>query len=273
MQNYAEPLFSKGRVLKRESLEALRDFPGSLARLGLADWSDGILFGFDIHYRIGNKELEQKETGSRESGGRESGNGEVVIDAGAVWYQGQVMLTKKESIPFRAYDQQITVCLRVYPGVSTEDFYIRQLELRLKNGEPGKAEFELGRFRLSKGARLRKDYQDLRDCRTAFNTLDITQIPYSGPGGVTVSPVLLRMFARMIMENSAAADMDVQFALLCLDRPPVSRECLLRYICRRLGEPFRELSHSEIYERLVRIAGAGGRGVGKQSRKEGPAVF
>ena len=45
MQNYAEPLFSKGRVLKKESLEALRDFPGGLAKLALAEWADGILYG------------------------------------------------------------------------------------------------------------------------------------------------------------------------------------------------------------------------------------
>ena len=53
----------------------------------------------------------------------------------------------------------------------------------------------------------------------------------------------------------------------------VPRECLLRYLCRRLGEPYRELTHSEIYERLVRIAGSGGRGMGQQRRKEDPAVF
>ena len=258
MQNYAEPLFHKGRVLKRESLEVLRDFPAGLARMEYADWADGILYGFDISY---------------EAAGQDTGSGTVTIEAGAVWHEGQVILTEKEQIPFRAYEQQITVCLRINPGTYTEDFYIRQLELRLKNGEPGNAEFELGRFRLSEGARLRKDYKDLRDCRTAYNTLDITQAPYAGPGGVTVSPVLLRVFARMIMENMGAKETDVQFALLCLNHPPVTRECLLRYICRSLKEPFRELSHSEIFERLVRIAGVGGRGMGQKRRSEGPAVF
>lgn len=256
MHNYAEPLFRKGRVLKRESLEALRDFPGNLARLALADWADGILYGFDITY-------ETKETGA----------GVVQITAGAVWYQGQVVLTETEVIPFRAFEQQITVCLRLYPNTATEDFLMRPLELRLKNGEPGNHELELGRFRLSEGARLRKDYQNLRDCRTAYNTLDITQIPYAGPGGITVSPVLLRMFARMILDHTQADEADVSFALLCLDHTLVSRECLLRYLCRRLGEPFRELSHNEIYERLIRIAGAGGRSAGQQRRREGPAVF
>ena len=248
MQNYAQPLFSKGRVLKKESLEALRDFPGGLAKLALADWADGVLYGFDMSYE----------------------DGLVTVCPGAVWYQGQVVLTQS---PFQAFEQQITACLRLYPAFATEDFYTRQLELRLKNGEPGSSELELGRFRLSQGARLRKDYRDLRDCRTTYNTLDVTQIPYAGPGGVTISPVLLTMFARMVLEQTDALDTDIQFALLCLDHPPVSRECLLRYLSRRLGEPYRELTHSEIYERLVRIAGSGGRGTGQQRRKEGPAVF
>ena len=54
MQNFSEPLFRKGRVLKTESLEALRDFPLHLARLGLERWADGILFGYDIHYENGS---------------------------------------------------------------------------------------------------------------------------------------------------------------------------------------------------------------------------
>lgn len=258
MQNFTEPLFCKGRVLKKESLEALRDFPGRLAKLGLAEWSDGILFGFDIAY-----EYEKKIPGS----------GKIIIGAGAVWYQGQVILTETETAAFRAYEQQITVCIRLYPCTLAEDFSVRPLELRFKNGEPGNNELELGRFRLSEGARLRKDYKDLGDCRTAYNTLDITQIPYAGPGGITVPPALLRMFARMVLDDQNALETDLQFAFLCLNHPPVSRECLLRYLCRRMGEPLRELSHTEIYDRLVRIAGAGKNGVPKERRKDGPAVF
>ena len=258
MQNFAEPLFGKGRVLKKESLEALRDFPGRLAGLFYSDWQDGILYGFDISYLHGAKD---------------AAGGKIEVSEGAVWYQGQVVLTKTQNIAFRAYEQQITVCLRLYPVVSTEDFSVRPLELRLKNGEPGNGEMELGRFRLSEGARLRKDYKDLRDCRTAYNTLDITQVPYASAEGVTVSPVLLRMFARMVLAHRNAMELDVQFALLCLNQSPVSRECLLRYISRRMDEPYRELTHSEIYERLVHIAEAGNHGMRHTKRREGPAVF
>ena len=251
MQYDAKPLFCKGRVLKTESLEALRDFPLQLVKMGLADWADGVLFGFDIRYE----------------------NECILVGKGAVWHQGQAVMTKDEILPFDAFEQQVTVCLRLYPGAYTDDFYVRRLELRLKNGEAGRDELELGRFRLSKGARLRKDYRDLADCRTAYNTLDITQVPYAGPGGVTAPPDVLRIFARMVLDNPQAADFDVHFALSCLACQPVSRECLLRYVSRRLKEPLRELSHSEIFERLVRISGAGGRSVKREHRTDGPAVF
>lgn len=251
MQQFIEPLFQKGRVLKKESLDALKAFPQGVVSLGLSDWSPGVLYGFDLAYE----------------------NGQVEISAGAVWYQEQLIQVKKETLPFRAYEQQVTACLRLYPSFCTEDFLIRQMELRLKNGEPGKDEIELGRFRLSKGARLRKDYRDLRDCRTAYNTLDVTQIPYAGPGGATVSPLLLRTFARMVLMNKNAGETDVQFAFLCLNSRIVSRECLLYYLCRRLCEPLRELSHSEIYERLLRIAGPGGRGIKEGHRNDGPAIY
>ena len=251
MQNFSEPLFRKGRVLKTESLEALRDFPLHLARLGLERWADGILFGYDIRYE----------------------NGSVSVGAGAAWHQGQVVLTEAERLPFHAFEQQVTVCLRLYPGAYTEDFYVRQVQLRLKNGEAGRDEFELGRFRLSEGARLRKDYKDLRDCRTAYNTLDITQVPHAGPGGVTVSPHILRIFAQSVLESSSCQELDAAFALMCLSQELVARAGLLRYVARRLGEPLRELSHSEIFERLVRIAGMGGQGMHRERAKEGPAVF
>lgn len=251
MQKYAEPLFTKGRVLKKESLDALRDFPLGLAKLGLTGWADGILYGFDIFYE----------------------RNQVTVQAGAIWYQGHVILTMEETLPFLAYEQPITICLRLYPANATDDFFERRLELRLKNGEPSMDELELGRFRLSKGARLRKDYLDLRDCRTLYNTLDITHMPYASPSGITVSPKLLNLFARMVLEKSGVQDLDSQFALMCFGPLPVTRECLLRYLCLRLGEPYRELSHNDIYERLVQISGLVSHGTGHERQGSGPSIF
>ncbi len=38
MQEYKKPLFQKGRVLKKEGLDALRDFPSGLAEIFFRGW-------------------------------------------------------------------------------------------------------------------------------------------------------------------------------------------------------------------------------------------
>lgn len=260
MQEYKKPLFQKGRVLKKEGLEALRDFPYEFARLWLDNWSDGILSGFDISFRQGVE-------------GEGEGEGEIVVGAGAVWHEGKIVLAEQEVFSFSLFDSPVRIRLCFFPERTTEDFFVCPLEISMEAGEQGNGGMELGRFRLSKGARLRKEYRDLQDFSTAYNTLDVTHVPYAGPDGSTVSPVLLQVFARMLLEKPSAEETDITFALLCLNHPPVSRKCLLWYISRRLGMPYRELNHSEIYHCLVQIAGTGNRSTQQKHRKEGPAVF
>lgn len=256
MQEFREPLFAKGRVLKKESLELLRNLPERMLQFGFAGWASGVLYGFEISYRPGSGQ-----------------GGEITVGPGAVWYEEKIIQTVEEKLPFTDYESPSAVCLRIHRAFQTDDFFVCPVELKIIRGEPGEKEIELGRFCLSEGARLRKEYRDLRDLRTSYNTLDLTRVPYAGPGGVTASPVLLRAFGRTIMEREAAEALDVQFALLCLNHPPVERECLLRYLSRRLREPYRELSHSEIYERLTRIVGMENREIQASRRREGPAVL
>ena len=259
MQEYKKPLFQKGRVLKKEGLEALWDFPSGLASTMMAGWHDGILSGFGISYTM-----------------EDNGKGQLIVEAGAVLHKGQVVLAGKEVFPFDAFDRQVVVRLYILPGYPADDFYIWPLEVRIEGIQDSTEGLELGRFRLSQGARLRKEYQDMQDFHTAYNTLDITNVQYAGPGGITIPPVVLQVFARMVMANKAAREADISFALMCLGQAPVPRECLLWYISHRLDMEYREIKemgHNEIYEALVRIAGAGRRGEGLGQRKDGPAVF
>lgn len=250
MQEYREPLFTKGRVVKKESLEALRDFPGRLCNLALSGWADGVLDGFSI---------------SHESGC-------LLIGEGAVWQEGHIVLAEAQKLPFTRYDQPVIVRLRLLPRQQEADYIAQPFEFFAEPGEPEPGEIELGRFCLSEGARLRREYRDLRDFRTAYNTLDITRVPYAGPGGVTVSPVLLQAFARTMLANNTGREMDLSFAFQCLNHT-VGRECLLWYLSKRLGEPYQELDAGGMYERLVRIAGME-KGHGEERRrKEGPAVL
>lgn len=256
MQEYKKPLFQKGRVLKKEGLEALWDFPAGLASTMFHGWHDGILSGFGISYSM-----------------EDNGKGQLMVEAGAVLHKGQVVLAGQEVFSFDAFDRQVFVRLYIMPGYPADDFYIWPLEVRIEEGIQDSSGLELGRFLLSQGAHLRKEYKDMQDFHTAYNTLDITNVPYAGPGGVTVPPALLHVFAHMVLANKAAGETDISFALMCLGQAPVPRECLLWYISRRLGMPYREMGHSEIYESLVRIAGESNRGTNQRQRRDGPAVF
>ena len=256
MQEYKKPLFQKGRVLKKEGLDALRDFPSGLAEIFFRGWSDGILAGFDISY--------QKGTG---------GKGQIIVSDGAVLYKENIIMADQEIFPFEEFDKQIIIKLYILPVLNTEDFDIYPLEIRAEEEGNNNNGLELGRFRLSQGARLRKEYQNMQDFHTAYNTLDITNVPYAGPGGATVSPVLLKVFAHMLLNSRTSRESDISFALMCLGRQPVPKECLLHYICNRLGIPYREMGQSEIYKYLVQIAGTGNAGRKQAKGKEGPAVF
>lgn len=255
MQEYRKPLFQKGRVLKKESLDALRDFPIGFAEICLSNWADGILSGFDISY------MKDEEK-----------NGQLVVGAGAIWHKGQVILTESETFPFTEFDRLIIVNLYVFNGVYTDDFYVCPLEIRLEE-EQSEDGIELGRFRLSKGARLRKEYQDMNDFHTEYNTLDITHVPYAGQGEITISPTILQVFARMLIESGTNKESDISFALMCMNHLPVSRECLLWYISSRLRKPYNEMENGEIYEALTQIVETENRGIQHRQRKNGPAVF
>lgn len=126
MQEYRKPLFQKGRVLKKEGLEALRDFPYRFIELGMDGWADGILFGFDITYREGK-----------------DGKGELTVSAGAVWHQGQVVLAEKEVIPFALFDCLVRVKLCFREGFSTEDFSVCPLEIHIEEGSQEKKGWSL----------------------------------------------------------------------------------------------------------------------------------
>ncbi len=257
MQEYKKPLFQKGRVLKKEGLDALRDFPSGMAEIFFKGWSDGILAGFDISYQKGT-----------------SGKGQIIVSDGAVLYKENIIMADQEIIPFEEFDKQIIIKLYIFPVVNTEDFDIYPLEICAEEeGNNNNNGLELGRFRLSQGARLRKEYQDMQDFHTAYNTLDITNVPYAGPGGVTVSPVILQVFYRMLLSSRTSRESDISFALMCLGRPPVPKECLLHYISNRLGIPYKEMGQSGIYKYLVQIAGTGNTGRRQVKGKEGPAVF
>lgn len=236
MQNFRNPLFTKGRVLKKESLDHLYGFPKELAQLAFGTWSDGILYGFGITCR----------------------EDRITVAAGALHYQGEVIVLQEDSLPFSEYEAMVSVKLCLGEKYLTQDDEVIPVEVKADTRlSPDRNELELGRFCLSRGAVLRSSYKDVEDFKTPHNTLDLTNVPYAGEDRPTLSPRLLRLFGESLLHLGAGSSLDETFGFLCMNSSVVHRSCILSYLSCRLKEPYGELSNGEIWERLVRILGRG----------------
>lgn len=251
MQSCKNPFFTKGRVLKKESLDSLQEYPRELAGLRWEGYSDGILFGLTLHYE------EER----------------LSISKGAIRYAGEVMLLQEEVLPFETFDQLVSVKIRMYPKSVTEDFEVIPVEFQMDTRmEVLENELELGRFCLAKGAKLRSQYTGVEDFRTAYNTLDVTQAAYAGREKATLSPALLRAVGTALLSAATLSPLDVTFAFLCLNSPVVERDSILWYLSKRLETPFQELSNEEIYEKWKEIVGEKPERGKRDKRENGPRV-
>ena len=256
MQEYSIPVFAAGRVLRKESMENIRDFPRDFLDAVYAGYSDGIITGFDITY-----DGDAREDNLRVSGGVLKKNGGIFV-------------LKEMTSVFDAFDKNI--CLKLCFGdVSiTEDFLKTGVEIKTDSVlETGENEIELARFRLAKGAKLRKkhEYKGVDDFTTPDNTLNLVHVKYSGLDSPTFSPALLRIFAREIAVSRDIAD--VSFALLCLSGDTVHKDCILQYLGIRLSRDFdRDITNQAIHAALIEIVKK--RGVPSAARKTGgPVLF
>lgn len=231
MQDIKSPLFTRGRVVKKDALDNLHGFPRGLAELAFGGASDGILYGFTITY--GGKGL--------------------CVSAGALKSQGEVVLVGGEALPFGHFDQLVSIKLAIGTKYSTEDFEVLPVQFIVDTRLVAQGqEWELGRFCLSEGAVLRSEYKGVRDFTTPHNTLDLIHVAYAGQDKATMSPRLMKRFGEELLHSGTLDPLDLTFGLLCMNSTLVQRDCILWYLANRLNEPWRELTNGEIYQRLVR---------------------
>lgn len=223
------PRFAKGRIVKQESLELLRDLPAAWQHLYYESYSDGVLYGFSIAL-------------SKE---------QLFVSAGAIKQQGQIVFLPDTTLLFSQYDQLLYIKVRIAEEKESEDFWEVPFELVLEETPVHEGEWELGRFRLSKGAALRTTYENLRDYRTSYNTLDITHVYYAGRGHPTLPPVLLRQYARERLEKGTAGDWDSFFCLQCLQEERMMFSSLSWYIAKKRSCPVSQVRLEQCYEWLV----------------------
>jgi len=228
------PIFTKGRILKNEMLELMRDYPRNVVEIFLASRSDGVIAGFDLNVDKAS----------------------VIISRGIVKYQGEILvLDEVLNVPYEADGSEQVLKLRFGDHYQTSDFAGRGVSVVLERGVHQEDEMEIARFNLSKGAYLRSDYQDFDDFRTAHNTLNIVNQPYSSVSGQTLSPVILRYFARALLQYRTEHAHDLAIVYQVLNQEvSVSRELLANYVKVRLkDEGVRVESNGDLHQGLGRV--------------------
>lgn len=229
-----KPIFTKGRILKNEMLESLRDFPRHVTEILLESQTEGVISGFDL-------KVDERH---------------ITIKPGIVKYQSEVMvLGTALKIPYTADGSEQVLKLQFQDRYQSADFEGRRVHMVLEKGPIRGNEMELARFRLSQGAYLRSDYQDFEDFKTGHNTLNIVNQPYSSMSGSTLNPAILSYFASALLEHQTANPHDLALIYQVLNQPvSISRALLVNYIKTRLKEADAPMeSNADLHQGLVQI--------------------
>jgi hypothetical protein len=224
------PLFNPA-PLHREILESMRDLTLLEQTARFADYSSGILVGCGLIERDMN----------------------IGVSTGLVKFGGKVyVLESGASVKYEPTDEWIVLKARFGAEEKSRDFVCSTGELVLdSNVELLPNEIEFGRFKLKRGFRLRTEYVDFADMMTEYDTVNLINATFAGIGEPTLSPAILENFAKEAFEY-AENPIDTAFCCFALGNSGVvSRECIRRYILKRLKAETE--SNSEIFHGLEQI--------------------
>lgn len=211
------PVFEEGRILKRDSLDFIRDYAPDFFRLLFREYGNGVIAGFVVH-----------------------GDGkEIVVGPGILKHGDSFFCMKEEArLEFGLYGQTAQVVLKKTGSKASPDFKTDCYGLSLEPVRAlGEGEYELGRFLLEPGARLRgyEEYKDFDDLVTEFNTLNPVYIPFACEGGTTLMPLILRLYGKGVLSSPKAGPLDLCFSAECLNSPCVSARLIQNYLSAREG--------------------------------------
>lgn len=228
----AFPKFQRGRILKTEMLENLRDVPRDLWDIYLHGYSDGIVAGAELT----------------------AADNIVIIAKGIVKYQGRLyLLAKGARLPAPADGREALIKVKFDPPAEGGDFLIHAARIAIESDPLQCNELELGRFKLNEGAQLRWAYVDFLDFITEYNTINIVHAPYAGPGKSTISPSILDYFVNVVKKSGSSNPHDIYFTMQFLNDRIMARETILYYLANRLGLGFKDYTNLEIYHHLKTI--------------------
>ena len=166
------PLFEAKRILRKEMLENIRDYPRDIFQILYQDYSDGILVGCKLKVE----------------------DNYLVICPGIMYYkQNPYILKEAYKVFYEATGKLQYLKVKFLEEITSVDKKEFLTQIYLDEIAPKKnCEIELGRFKLQKGARLRDNYVDFSDYNTEFDTLIKIYTPYASIGNSIVSPEILK---------------------------------------------------------------------------------
>lgn len=214
MFQYIYPQFQIKRLLRAEMLEQLRDYPKSFISHTYTGFADGVVSGCGITWD----------------------HGELTVGPGMI-YQAEKMyfMERPYTIVCGPEDR-----LRYLKVSFTEEYHEpgkitgSGLIVLDEQEADGAYEIELCRFRLQEGARLRHRYENLEDYSTEYDTVNLIHAPYAAKTESTLAPILLKQYAKEILEVRPANPYDISFAMNILAQDgSIPLDCINAYLrCR-----------------------------------------
>lgn len=205
------PRFERGRIMKKELLWALRDYSYESLKIQYQDYSNGILKGLDIT-------VEEDA---------------VVLGTGMVKFDEFIyLITEPVRVPYEATNEYVCLKGRVRKDERNPDYILHGIDFFMdSNLERDVDEFEICRFKLRKGFKLRNDYKAFYDINTEFDTINLVNSTWAGIDKETMNPNILKQYAVELIKRNNLEYCDFAFCILVLsNRGNVSLQDICVYL-------------------------------------------
>lgn len=226
------PLFTRGNILTKEMLEALKEYAVKSGELSYIGYSDGILRGCNI---TTTEDLITLNQG-------------IMIFNEIAYY-----ITEPMTIEYHPTNEWNVLKASLQGEVRTDNFISRKIELTLvAENQVSEDDIEICRFKLQKGARLRYKYKDFKDLSTEYDTINELNSKWAAFKETSISPKILQAFYEETVKSSLTDMQDISFFQLIsnLKGEAVNRATLSMYICNKIGKEYQLCSNKEIYDGL-----------------------
>lgn len=225
------PKFERNRILKKEQLMAIRDRCFGYLETEYLEYGEGIVTGCRIQVE----------------------GYELVVGPGMLKCGEFIYLLEEERIGYEPKEGVQYLKLRRKGEKDLPDGAVYEMGLVLEmSGSREEYEYELCRFHLREGARLRQEYTDFYDMGTEYDTVNVIHGSWSGLGGKGIAPSVTRQFAEELLRRERLEAEDYGFACQCLcQRGAMPLKVVETYIQRRTGEA--SAGRQRVYEMLCRI--------------------